>query len=405
MKQARSTTIILKNDSRIETHPLVFQPASTKKIYLGSRDTESFIIVDKTWELLIPLLKSPETIENIARNLEKLDSKKFPPKQSTSHVKVMTLHLLANGLIKSIDSQKIAVKSAVKHPRHTLKPSFFVKVLFSTPVLLLCLGFGLGAIVFIFLHPKLLPYPKDFFWHPRFSISFLTFFIVSWILGLGHELAHYLSASSQGIKSKIRLSHRLNFLVMETSYPNILSISKKWRIITFLAGIVFDLMVISALYLSIIYLPLSRPAVGLLKQIVLLQWLAVLWQFLFYMRTDMYFVIKELVSVDNLFVYAEEKIKAFFAREHFSPQLTRRESIIVNLYTLFFILGTAVAVVRYGIYQLPITVGLFIGGVGNLLNGYLTGNLANTIDGIIVLYIQALALLLLIRSIVRQQRV
>ena len=358
----------------------MFQPAGNGKLYVGSKRTGGFVLVKKYWEPIIVLLREPITVHDLARKLTRIDPKNFPADKSLSLTKLMLMKFVEHSLIENIGQAKILKtkrsKTILACPRWTglLTRPYLVKFYVFLAFL---------ALVLPLFYPSVFPRAQDFFWHERFSISFLSFFLVSWVIGVQHELIHFLTACSKGVWSRIGLSYRLNFLVLETDYVNIHAISRLWRIAVFLSGMVSDLIVILVLSLAVILTENS-----FLKQIILLEWLGFGWQFLFFMRTDLYYAIKEVVQVENLYTYAKEKIISLLTGRRFSHSLNKRENFFVNLYTIFFFLGTLFAAVRYGFYVLPIVFKLVLGSIGNLYLGYTEGNLVAFWDGLIVIVVQ-----------------
>lgn len=390
--------IKIKNKSMIYAEGLVWQKAGSGKIYLGSKDTGKYLLTKPFWRHIVDILEKPQRIEAIARKMAQRAKRSIPEERAIHKVKIMILLMTKHGLIKKIDHISFGRDENRLLPRGT-KPLwlkfFFHKLLLTIYVFLACLG-----LMMIIFSRYGLPKYADFFWHERLSISLLTFFIFSWIFGIMHELVHYWTAASQGIRAKIRLSYRLNFLVFETYNPDIFSVPKFWRLVIYLSGMVFDLILVFIFYLIIFLFP--NQNLEIIHQFILIQWLTFLWQFLFFTRTDFYFVIKELVGVENLYTYAIKKIYSLITRQPFDHYLTRREIFFVNIYTFFFFSGTMFAIVRYSLYHLPITLKLATSGIGSLYLGYIESNSTEFLDGLIIISIQILAVTLLIYEVLKK---
>ncbi|MBX4205887.1 hypothetical protein KW795_01690 [Candidatus Microgenomates bacterium] len=399
-----SSEIQINDDSLVQTCPLISQPAPEGKIYLGCKETGNFLIADHYWEVLTHFFNKPLKVNELSDTLQDLFPKYFISGQALSKTKLMIMHMIKQGIITKIDNKQIG--SGEVSQSHTLKRNKLLSIIFSPPFIVFYTLLSLSSFFLLLSNKIFIPKPQDFFWSNTYSLCLLTFFIFSWLISFLHELAHFLSAKSQGIKGKIRLSHRLNFLVIQTSYPNIYSLNKNWRIFIYLSGIILDLIVISILYLVIKFNPNINPLIfKLIKQVILLQWLSFLWNFVLYLRTDSYFVVKELLQIDNLYIRSQQWIKHIFLGKPFLFKVSKREKIIINFYSAFFLVGILVSVIRYGYYQLPITINLFTTSISKLYLGYINNNIQMYIDGAIVLYIEVAVSLLLIYSIYKDKRI
>jgi hypothetical protein len=393
----KSQNINIRADSLISAFVLTSQPAGNGKIYLGSKETGKFILVKKYWDPIACLLWKPITLRKLAERLSQMDSQNFPKEKALALTKIMILKLAEHGLVHKIDETELykprqpekAFLACPRWARVFVKP-YFIPFYFILASL---------ALILPLFSQDLIPRSQDFFWHPRFSISLLTSFVFVWISGFLHEFVHFMTACSQGVWGKIRLSYRLNFLVLETTFPSLHAIARPWRISVFLSGMIVDLMLLACFYLLI----LTQGSL-LLKQLALLTWLGVLWQFLFFTRTDFYFVIKEIVGVENLYTYAKEKIYSVLTGKPFNHSLTKKERFWVNTYAIFFFIGTFLAIVRYGFYHLPIITKLILGSFQNLVLGYQTQNTTMFSDGLVAISIQILVTILLIYEVYKKKR-
>lgn len=371
-----SKDIKLKDSSKITSFKLVSQPANDGKIFLGSLATDFFIVADSYWEPLVEIMKKGEvSIAKIA---------KMMGEEGTTKIKLMVLSLAQAKLIHKIDGKVIYSSSKKKDNYIDLlfsKISFFLtNPIFTITNIILAL-----VLFVVFSDINRVPKSQDFFWNPLFSINLLSAFIFTWITVFEHEIAHLAVAKIYGLKGELRLAHRLNFLVAETDFPGIYSVSKAKRITIFLSGIIVDMATTSMLY----FLYLQNKEIVILKQFILLEWLSILWQFFFYMKTDIYYVVKEIVGIPDLYTYSKEKIVSFLKREQFTPVLTERENVIVSVYAGILFFGTALGLFRYGFYHIPILFKTFAGAFVEVFKG------TNVVDGVITIFIEGISLLLL----------
>lgn len=131
---------------------------------------------------------------------------------------------------------------------------------------------------------------------------------MSWISVLLHELSHFLSASGFGLYSKINLGNRLQFLVAQTKIYNVYSIDIKKRISIYASGIVTDLWTI---FICMIFINLFQYSVviSILRCLIFIKIGAIVWQFLFYMKTDVYYILSNILKQNNLMQDSMDYIK------------------------------------------------------------------------------------------------
>ncbi len=392
----------ITSESKIKFFPLTIQPGRKGKIIIGSKRTNSFIIVDSYWSKLTEIAKKEGKVLDIVHELEK-DNINFVSPHSLSKVKIMLLFFAKYRLIQKINGE-ILIETR-KTRSININPKIIgilTNKLFVAAYTLLAV---LGILFFVLTKFSALN-PENFFWSKYLSLTFSTYFLFTVFMIVVHEFAHFVAAKRFGLTGSFSLSNRLQFLVVESKFPNMYSISKKGRIIVFLSGTLIDLATIGILYLILLNLKDTANFLiirELIKQFLLLEWVAILWQFLFYMKTDMYFVIKELVNVENLYTYAKERTLGFVKKDRKLPVLTKKENYIVSIYTVLFILGTALGIWRYLTIHLPITIRFMFQSLSNLFTGVFTNNFILAIDGFVVLVIEIIFLTLFIKVVVKRR--
>lgn len=371
-----SSDIKLDESSKITAFKLMSQPASNGKIFLGSIESNVFIVVDSSWSKLTEIFKNSEiTVEHVAKMLDE---------KNVTKVKLMILSMAQAKLIRKIDDEVI---HDYRETERGIKDKLFLKfsLFLANPLFVLFSIFLAVTFLFIFSDFRNIPKAQDFFWSSLFSLNLVSAFFFSWICVLVHETAHLIIARIYGIKGTLRIGHRLNFLVVESKFPNLYSIPKIGRIAVSIAGVILDM----ALTADIYFLHITHPELPILKQFILLLWLSILWQFFFYMKTDVYFVIKEIVGVENLYAEAKRKILDFFKNKKSKYTGSKRGGRIVAAYSIILFLGTGLGLFRYGFYHIPILIKTFSGAFIEIFNG------TNVVDGVITILIEGFSLLLL----------
>jgi hypothetical protein len=148
----------------------------------------------------------------------------------------------------------------------------------------------IAGVLTLFQHAELRPHPRNLF----FSHSLL---LVQAALLLGelpgvawHELFHVLAGRRLGVPSRMRLSHRLYFVVVETSLDGLLGVPRRKRYLPFLAGMLAD-----AVFFSLLTLGAAAAGTGswpgrLALALAYITVLRLAWQLYLFLRTDLYYV-------------------------------------------------------------------------------------------------------------------
>jgi hypothetical protein len=213
--------------------------------------------------------------------------------------------------------------------------------LFSRPahvVLALLTGCALAAAV---AEPRVLPRFSALVWSGSLTFT-LAFAAGSWILVLAHELGHIAAARSLGVRAELSLGTRLQFLVVQTRITGIWGVPRRARYRAHLAGMRVDwfLLCLSACVLYAADLALVR-----LVMVICLSQIA--WQFLFFMRTDVYYAFANASGNKNLMADAQAHLRARRPRE------ARRS---VRVYAWFLVVGRVLGLGFFAAYTVPVTV-------------------------------------------------
>lgn len=178
------------------------------------------------------------------------------------------------------------------------------RALFS-PVAWLCyLALLISWMVFALPHGDIRPSSSQLFFTSSVLAVQLTVMLGQLPFIFLHESFHVLAGQRAGLSSKLNISNRFTFVVIETQSNGLLSLPRRRRYLPFLAGMVFDLIAVSVLDLIA---QLSRHSDGSLSpagKLCLAFSFAVLtriaWQFLLYLKTDLYFVLAAALNCHDL---------------------------------------------------------------------------------------------------------
>src|SRR5262249_33815110 len=116
-----------------------------------------------------------------------------------------------------------------------------------------------------------------------------------------HEFCHLAAARAEGVYARIGLGTQLQFLVAQTTVSGLWGSPRRIRLRVYLAGVTSDLVIIAACSLAITALQPAGFARRSGEALILSLLLSTAHQFALYMRTDMYFVLQELLRCKNLY--------------------------------------------------------------------------------------------------------
>jgi hypothetical protein len=121
-------------------------------------------------------------------------------------------------------------------------------------------------------------------------LSILIISVLSTVRGLAHESAHVLAAWAAGVSSRVSISRRMIVIVYQTDLTRLWSVPRRSRAVPLLAGLVFDCA--STGFLVLLDLTVLRaaplPVIHLVRAAIFLSVSAIVFQFLIFMRTDLY---------------------------------------------------------------------------------------------------------------------
>lgn len=146
---------------------------------------------------------------------------------------------------------------------------------------------------------------------------------------LVHESYHALAGRRLGLPSTLTIGRRFYYLVAETRLDSLFSVPKRKRYLPFLAGMLIDVVMIAVFTLAAALLhDLKLPdwCAGVCLAIAFTTLLRVIWQFMFYLETDLYFVISHALRCPDLASATRFHIKTHMRRWlHMSPSQTTME--------------------------------------------------------------------------------
>lgn len=385
-------TLILDEKSTVETVDLSRSSFGQNTYLIGNRLSGSFLLVSYRWVKLLPFLDGETNLKEVSRLTD----------TEINLVKLFVISLVKASLIKKIDNLPLVESTPI--PLVESSGQGWLSDLF----VLTILGSALFSLFFMVLssltNPKLVPDTSDFFWSSRQSLNLLSSLVFSSVSLIIHEFFHYLFAKIYGLKASFSLSNRLFFLVAETKLRSIFSLKRWRRIAIFTSGSAIELIIMALVFIIKIRGGFPDLQLKLLNQFLLIEIVSILWQFLFFMKTDFYYVIGEIAGNYNL---QEEAVDLILRRRRDNHTPTQKNGRGLFLYTTFLVIGSSIAIYRYFTYNLPIIIGLLTRSFSTLfLNLKTTSNwLVNTptiLDAAIIFSLETLYLSTLIIVLIRK---
>ncbi|HEY4552710.1 MAG TPA: PqqD family protein [Bacillaceae bacterium] len=332
----------LSPDSIIDCSHLSIQPEGDE-FTVGDPVIGEFIRVPEVAIDVIRMLDGQATVEEVRRTIsqkyeEDVDVLDFAQVLQDCH------------LILSIDGHLV-------HPEMKRNPNpILVKLgnVFFSPVavFLYFLAFA-SIIVFLMARPALFPGFKDLFIYEAVGISGLTVLLVTWIHTLIHEMAHLLAASKENILARIRLNLRMVWLVAETDMTGLWSLPKSKRYIPFLAGMMWDCIMILGCFI-IQMTAANQMLIAYSRMAAFIIILSFLWQFIIFLRTDIYFVVSAWKNTSALHDSSLMYLKKIFLKKESAEWdlLPQHEKKNAAWFGLLYITGGAVALGLFLHFQL-----------------------------------------------------
>ena len=162
----------------------------------------------------------------------------------------------------------------------------------------------LAGLILCLVDTDIFPHYKDAIVFSSVTYSVVFASMVNWLVIFLHEFAHLLAAKSLGVKSRIGFSHRLVFPVVETDMSNIVLLPHKRRYRALVAGMAVNgtIFGIGAIFLFIgsHIVEFSPLFVDTIRIFNLFALLGIAFQFLFYLETDIYYILTTYFKCNNL---------------------------------------------------------------------------------------------------------
>jgi hypothetical protein len=177
------------------------------------------------------------------------------------------------------------------------------RVVFSTPAWVLYVGLIVAGLAAMVVDPALRPSYRNIFFTTNISFIPVALALSQFPFLLIHEGYHALAARRLGLPSTLGIGRRFYYLVAETRLNSLYSVPRKQRFLPFFAGALIDAVGVGAftvLCAGLRHWGAPPWVSGLALALAFSGVLRVLWECLFYLETDFYFVINTASGCEDL---------------------------------------------------------------------------------------------------------
>lgn len=308
----------------------------------------------------------------------------------------------------------VAVAGETPMPTGPVRWQRFGKAMFS-PVAWLVYGTLLvAAVVAMSQHHELVPQYGNLFFTQYMTIVILMLYFGQFPFLLLHESFHALSGRRLGLRSRLGIGRRLFFVVVETSMDGLVSVPRRKRYLPILSGMLADLLVIAILTLIAAATRNpdgSQPLVGgVCLALAFATLLRFIWQFYFYLQTDLYQVIVTVFGCVDL-----QKTARRMLANRFNRLLGRRDRlvdestwhpadrVIARWYSWLLAVGYAFSIATLLLAGLPATIRVFSIVLGRVFGGN-PAEFAGILDTVVFLLVNVLQFAVIVVVAVRERR-
>ncbi|GIP34115.1 hypothetical protein [Paenibacillus sp. J2TS4] len=272
--------------------------------------------------------------------------------------------LIELGLVDEVDGQPIAGDKEKGEKAGRLLVSPATGRFFFNRLSLIVYAVLLGAIVTVFaVRPDLFPHYRDFFITDWMLVNSGVWLVMSLLVVLFHELGHFLAVRAEGLSSRLGIGHRLFLVVFETDMNGVWRLPANRRYVPYLGGICFDIVLLfTALMIRMLAGDTLVWLSGVAGMVVFYIFITLIYQCLFFMKTDLYYVIENALGTYNLMENSRSLLSRQLSRAGLGnlPGFKAKESIVyegeeklVKGYAVFYLAGLAVSLALFLVYFFP----------------------------------------------------
>jgi hypothetical protein len=195
--------------------------------------------------------------------------------------------------------------------------------LFSGPAWIVYTAVFAAAGVVCALDPRMLPRTENVFFVDSLLQVAAIVFVGQLALTAVHELFHVLAGRRLGIRSRVRLSRRMYFVVLETNLDGLAVVPRGQRYLPILAGLLADALAFAGLTVLAYLTRGSAWGSGLCLALAFTTLPRMAWQLYLFLRTDVYHLVATAGGCVDLDTTARGLI-----RNRFNALVGRRDRLL-----------------------------------------------------------------------------
>lgn len=282
----------IMNRSSINFYPLTVIPENTLEVTVGRLDIDLFILLPADGAALLQQMQAGLPPQQAAEWYRQQYNENIDIEDFLSNLQDL-------GFIKDgADNNEMVVRPPSPFLRHLGMIAFSPVAWSIYIVLFIC------CLYTIIRFPILIPSYQNIFFSPYFTLVEVGLFVGQMPGILFHELYHIIAGRRLGIRTHLGFGHRLYFLVFETSLTGLWSVPRRSRYLPLLAGMLADIISFSVLTLvagATLVIGGKVSFIGMFcLALAFSTVLRFLWQFYFYLRTDLYYLFTHVFGCIDL---------------------------------------------------------------------------------------------------------
>lgn len=263
-------------------------------------------------------------------------------------------------------------------------------------------------------HRDLVPGNHDLFFTRYMTVMELVTFLGQFPLLLLHESFHALAGRRLGLASRLSVGRRLYYVVFLTEMDGLVTVPRRKRYLPMLAGMTADVLVIMVLTVCADATRRADGSLSLTGGILLaLSYttvLRLLWQFFFYIETDLYYVFVTVLGCVDLQGTARAVLRNRWYRLRRTPQRMTdpavwhpRDRSVARWYSWLLLAGWTFSFASLGLIIIPVAVRVF-SKVGGRLDDPGAQSVSGLLDSAVFLSLNLAQLCFALWLAVRAQR-
>ena len=397
------TALALTTDSVVRLHPLHIGEEFDEAVEVGRPETGEFVSLPPEGATVVRWLMEEVPLPDIAERFSK-----------TFGVELDVLDFVRDlsgcGFISSIDGQELIVEALDDVPAapqgwrlFAELPQSRVAFLLSKPAYLAYIAIWVATLSLLASRPDLRPSASRAYLDIGVIGNLVMLIGLGMVLVLLHEMAHLIATRARGCSGTLDLSYRVYFVVTQTDLTSLRTLPRNKRYAPYLAGMTCDVTVLlCCMLLLLVGAPPGVPSA--ISYVVIAP---IIFQLAFFMRTDVYYVITNLLRLGNLMSDTRRWLANLVARligrvpRHDLSDIPPRELRMVRWYSVVLVAGVGVVIAHLVFLGLPLLAHIFGESVAGLREGPAS---AEFWDGLALYAFLALQFGLLFIGVLRERR-